>query len=113
METQRAVTDGTAPPPLSATSAEFHLLALDKIHESPSNPRHFFDKAKEAELEASVREKGVLVPIKVRPAEKGYEIVYGARRFRAAMAAGRTVVPALVQVLTDKEVLEEQVIENL
>lgn len=116
MELQTAGKNGSEAlpsPELMPTSAEFQLLALDKIHESPTNPRRFFDTAKEAELEASVREKGVLVPIKVRPAAKGYEIVYGARRFRAARSAGRTVIPALVQVLSDKEVLEEQMIENL
>jgi ParB/RepB/Spo0J family partition protein len=115
METQTVITDGTAPPPLSAisTSAEFQLLPLAKIRESTSNPRRHFDEAKGVELENSVRQKGVLVPIKVRPAEQGYEIVYGARRFRAAQAAGLAVIPSLVQVLTDQQVLEEQVVENL
>jgi ParB/RepB/Spo0J family partition protein len=114
MESQTSVSETATVEP---AGAEFRLLPLDKIHESPSNPRKTFHKVKEAELEASVREKGVLVPIKVRPRPNGtpdgYEIVYGARRFRAALAAGRAVIPALVQVLSDKEVLEEQVVENL
>lgn len=90
---------------------------------SPTNPRKTFDDASMAELTENVRHHGVLQPILTRlwpvaqPYPAGdmplYEIVAGERRYRAAKAAGQTLIPMLVRDLTDKEVLEIQVIENL
>ena len=65
------------------------------------------------ELIDSVRTKGVLVPVLCRPAKDGWELVFGARRLRAAQAAGLAEIPAMVRTMTDREVLEVQVIENL
>lgn len=104
-------------------------IPLASIVPSPTNPRRYFDEAKLAELAASILEKGVLQAILVRPRfDKGtkqsaknhgisvptsaYELVAGERRFRAAKLAGLAEIPARVVELTDREVLEIQVIEN-
>jgi len=92
---------------------EFRMLALDLIEESKTNPRKTFDEKALADLTASVREKGVIVPILVRPVGATFEIVAGARRFRAAKKAGREQIPAIISNLADDQALEAQVIENL
>jgi ParB family transcriptional regulator, chromosome partitioning protein len=92
-------------------------IALDKIAESKTNPRKRFDELKLRELTANVKAHGVLQPILVRPLPNGkadrYELVAGARRYRASKAAGRESIPARVVALTDTEALEIQCIENL
>lgn len=88
-------------------------LSIESIKESGSNPRRHFDPKYLEDLAASIREKGVLQPVLVRLNGKGYELVFGHCRLRAAKAAGLTVIPAIVRELTDQEVLEAQLIENL
>lgn len=88
----------------------FADLPLKSIAESPTNPRKHFGDLRE--LAESIAKKGVLQPILVRPKGKGYELVAGHRRLRAAAAAGLDVVPAMVREMTDEEVLEAQLIEN-
>jgi ParB/RepB/Spo0J family partition protein len=93
----------------------FQLIPLAQIAESKTNPRKTFDKDKLTELAESIREKGVLQPILVRPLSghsPDYELVAGARRFRASLLAGFDSIPAVVRDLTAIEVLELQVIEN-
>lgn len=91
----------------------FRNLALSDLHESALNPRKSFDKERLAELTESVKAKGILQPIVARPNADGFEIVCGARRYRAAKAAGLTEIPTIVRDLNDQEVLEIAVIENL
>ncbi len=91
----------------------FRTVPLDQVIESPANPRRHFDERGLAELTASVQEKGVLVPLLVRPVNGHFEIVAGARRRRAAAAAGLAEVPVLVRELNDDQALEAAVIENL
>lgn len=90
-------------------------MPLAQIAPSPTNPRKRFDKAQLDELAESIRKHDVLQPILLRPnGERDlYEIVAGERRFRAAKAAGLADIPATVRTLTDAEVLEIQVVENL
>jgi ParB family chromosome partitioning protein len=99
------------------------FVPLKSVVESKTNPRKHFDKKALHELALSIAEKGVLVPLLVRPA-KGfdadeapaqmmYEIVAGARRYRAAKEAGADQVPVIVRELDDLQALEVQVIENL
>jgi ParB family chromosome partitioning protein len=76
-------------------------------------PRKTFPPGALAELAASIREKGVLVPVTVRPTPDGYELVAGERRFRAAEAAGLSAIPAVVRKLTDREALEVALVDNL
>ena len=68
-------------------SSAFQYLAIDTIHESANNPRVTFDPARLKELTASIRQHGLIQPITVRPNADGFEIVAGARRFRAAQMA--------------------------
>ena len=92
-------------------------IALAKIRESKTNPRRFFDEAKLAELADNIRQHGVLQPILLRPLPEGeagtYELVAGARRYRASKLAKRESIPATVRELTDAQALELQVIENV
>jgi len=90
-------------------------IPIELIHRNAEQPRQHFDEAELAELEASVRDKGVLQPILVRPSrrEGQYEIVAGERRWRAAQRAGLTAIPALVRVLGDLEAFEIAIIENI
>lgn len=91
----------------------FRMLTIEQLHESSINPRKSFNKERLDELTASVKAKGVLQPLVVRSNADGFEIVCGARRYRAAKAAALTEIPAIVRELTDGEVLEVAVIENL
>jgi ParB family chromosome partitioning protein len=86
-------------------------LKVADIHPS-NNYRKSMDPVKLAELTESVKEQGVLQPITVRSNNKGYEIVFGERRWRAATAAGLLTIPSIVRKLTDKQALEMAIIEN-
>ncbi len=88
-------------------------IPLDAIRLNQQQPRHHMDPRALAQLTASVRERGVLEPVLVRPIEGGYELVAGERRTRAAKDAGLREVPALVLELDDREALEISIIENL
>lgn len=87
------------------------------IHPSPTNPRKTFNPTKMEELTASIAKHGVAQPILVRPhpslGEGQYELVAGERRWRGSQAAGKQSIPVFVRALSDVEVLEIQVIENL
>ncbi len=93
-------------------NAGFQTLALSSIHESTTNPRRTFDESKLAELAASLRTQGLIQPITVRPNSEGYEIVAGARRFRAAHLAEMDEVPVRIVQLSDEQAIEWQLIEN-
>jgi ParB family chromosome partitioning protein len=90
-------------------------IPIELIHRNADQPRQNFDEADLAELEASIRDKGVLQPILVRPSSRDgeYEIVAGERRWRAAQRAGLTAIPALVRTLGDTEAFEIAIIENI
>ncbi len=92
----------------------FEIVQIKKIIPAKNNYRKTFDIKAMEELTASVKAKGVLQPILVRPnGKKGhYEIVAGHRRFSAAEAAGLKEIPVMVKELSDEEALEVQVIEN-
>jgi ParB family chromosome partitioning protein len=89
---------------------------IEKIRPNPNQPRRDFDDNELQDLAASIREKGVIQPLILRPhpVEPGeYEIVAGERRWRAAQLAGLHALPALVRELDDTEVLELAIIENV
>ena len=92
---------------------EFRQLAVDAVHESPTNPRRSFSETSLEELALSVRRHGVLQPILVRPNGEGFNLVAGARRLRAAKLAGCTTIPARVLELDDAQADEATIIENL
>src|SRR5258707_11420570 len=92
---------------------EYVNVPLAELVESTTNPRKTFDEKGLQELAESIRSKGVLLPLLVRPVNGHYEIVAGERRYRASKLAGRDTVPATVRELSDAECLEVQLIENL
>lgn len=98
---------------LPKVGKEVQQVPLAQLRASPYQPRLHMDEGAIAELAASIASKGVLQPILVRPADNGYEIVAGERRFRAARQAGLVTVPAIVRELTDQETLEIAIVENL
>src|SRR5262245_22461995 len=97
-----------------AAHGEQRLLSIDQLHPSGLNPRKDFDTAELVDLAQSIRAKGLVQPIIARPDPAGgYEIVAGERRWRAAQKAAVHTVPVIVRDLTDQEVAEFAVIENV
>jgi ParB family chromosome partitioning protein len=90
-------------------------LPIAMLRANPRNPRKTFDESDLAELVASVRERGVVQAILVRPlaAGAGYEIIAGERRWRAAQKAGLHEVPVAIHDVSDREALELAIIENV
>lgn len=127
----------------TAPVVTFDHIALDLILTSHTNPRQTFDAAKLEELAASIRFASVMQPILVRPLpadrladtalatdasqlllndwahrpkrlpRPAYEIVSGERRYRASILAAQRTIPAMIRAMTDQEVLEAQLVENL
>src|SRR4051812_29671886 len=98
----------------SADDIELRELPVDLVAPNPRQPRRSFDDAALAGLAESVRERGVLQPVLVRPLPGGsYELVAGERRWRAARLAGLPTVPALVRARDDAQALEVALIENM
>jgi ParB family chromosome partitioning protein len=93
-------------------SSAFQYLAIDTIHESTSNPRRTFDEGKLHELAESIRQHGLIQPITVRPNSDGFELVAGARRYRAAQLADLFSIPARIVEVNDAQALEWQLVEN-
>ncbi len=89
------------------------LIPINKIIHSPLQPRREIKEESLKELVASIKEKGVLQPVLVRKSGDNYELVYGHRRFEAARKAGLNEIPAIIRELTDREVLEIAIIENI
>ena len=101
--------------PTPAAQPSYAALSLSTLREHPANARKTFDKAALAELKESIKAKGVITPLLVRPLGEGaeYEIVAGHRRFRAAKSAGLEAVPAIIRELDDNATLEVMLIDNL
>ena len=90
-------------------------VPIERVFPNPDQPRRDFDQTALEDLSASVKEKGILQPLIVRPHKsgQGLEIVAGERRWRAAQLAGLHVVPVIVRDYNDTEVLEVGIIENI
>lgn len=91
-------------------------LPIEAIEPNPDQPRRSFDRAALEDLAASIREKGVIQPLIVRPSPRtvgGFEIVAGERRWRAAQMAQLHELPVLIREFDDTEVLEIAIIENI
>ncbi|MGZ4626972.1 MAG: ParB/RepB/Spo0J family partition protein [Kineosporiaceae bacterium] len=94
--------------------AELRELHVELLAPNPDQPRKRFDQEQLQALSESLRERGVLQPVRVRPRPGGrYEIVAGERRWRAAQLAGLQTIPALVQARDDAQTLEVALIENM
>lgn len=91
-------------------------VPIDLITRNPRNPRKTFDEADLTDLAASIKDRGVVQPILVRRqpgGSKGYEIIAGERRWRAAQKAGLHEIPVVVRDADDREALELAIIENV
>jgi ParB family transcriptional regulator, chromosome partitioning protein len=88
-------------------------ISLKELRPNPYQPRKKFQQEAIDELKESIIEHGILQPIVVRKSIKGYEIVVGERRFRAAKEAKLETVPAVVRELTEQQMMELAVLENL
>jgi ParB family chromosome partitioning protein len=98
----------------SASSGGLSQIRVDSIRPNPQQPRKSFDPVTLGELEQSIRELGVLVPLIVRPLSGGgHELIAGERRWRAAAAARLETVPAIVRAADDRTSLELAIVENL
>ncbi|SDY30562.1 ParB/RepB/Spo0J family partition protein [Salimicrobium album] len=88
-------------------------VSLNKCRPNPYQPRKEFEEEAIEELKTSIEEHGILQPIIVRKSIRGYEIVVGERRFRAAKMAGLEKIPAVVREMTDQQMMELALLENL
>jgi ParB family chromosome partitioning protein len=93
---------------------DLRMIPVELVAPNPKQPRRAFDDAGLEALAGSLRERGVLQPVLVRPVAGGtYELVAGERRWRAAQLAGLETIPALVRARDDAEALEAALIENM
>jgi len=88
-------------------------IPLTQLRANPYQPRKTFEEDAIKELAESIREHGVIQPIVVRQALKGYEIIAGERRFRASQLLGNATIPAVVRTYNDQQVMEIALIENV
>ena len=126
LETKSASPDGTdgpakdAEPTVPRPGGGVFMVAIDRLKRNPDQPRKVFERGAMDDLIASIQQKGVLQPILVRELIDGsgkgmgyYQIVAGERRWQAALKAGLSSIPILVRALSDRDVLEIGVIENV
>ncbi|WP_104991817.1 ParB/RepB/Spo0J family partition protein [Deinococcus sp. NW-56] len=100
-------------PDTAAGGGGVQTVPVGRIVQAAYQPRQVFEPEPLAELAGSIREKGVLQPLLLRPRGENFEIVAGERRWRASQLAGLTEVPAIIRDLGDREALEIAIIENL
>lgn len=98
---------------VAQSQSSFSLLSLSLISPSSYNPRKKIDESELMELASSIKEKGVLQPIVVRPIGERFEVVCGERRYRASLLAENETIPAMVRELSDDEAFEFAITENL
>jgi ParB family chromosome partitioning protein len=106
-EVETVLTDAPVDP------KDVEIILMDQITPNRNQPRKVFDPEKLAALEASIKEHGVIQPILITKEDTGYQIVAGERRWRAAKNIGLKNIPVVVKSLTEKEVAEIALIENL
>ena len=97
----------------NAKESDIGEISLIEIRTNPYQPRKVFDEKSLNELAASILEHGVVVPIIVKKSIKGYELIAGERRTKAAKIAGLKTIPAIVREFTDNEMMEIALVENI
>ncbi|MBP3040002.1 ParB/RepB/Spo0J family partition protein [Bacillaceae bacterium Marseille-Q3522] len=100
-------------PPVDDNEEIVQEISVKEIRPNPYQPRDHFDPAAMEELTQSVKEHGILQPIIVRKSIRGYEIVVGERRFRAAKEAELAKVPVVIRKFSEQQMMELAVLENL
>ncbi len=88
-------------------------IKISEIRSNPYQPRKIFDEEALNELASSIKEHGIVQPIIVKKSIKGYELVAGERRTKAAKIAGLETVPAIVKDFDDEQMMEIALIENI
>ena len=91
----------------------FREIKVDEIEANPYQVRSFWNEQDLAELAQSIKAKGVIQPVIVRPMGSGYQLIAGERRWRAAKMVGLQMVPAIVRPVKDDEMLELALVENI
>lgn len=97
----------------TASARGLRTLTTGQLRPGKFQPRRQFEEEAIADLVESVREKGILQPILVRPVDGGFEIIAGERRWRAAQRAQLHEVPVIIREFSDQEALEVALVENL
>jgi len=93
--------------------ASYFECDIDRIHPNPYQPRREFAEKEMADLADSIKTQGVLQPLLVRESKGGYELIAGERRLRAARKAGVNKVPVILKEITNAELIEISIIENI
>ncbi len=104
---------GPAAGPVAEAKGGVRMVPVHRIQKGPWQPRRRFAEEALKELADSIREKGVLDPVWLRPSGEMFELIAGERRFRAAQVAGLLEIPALLHEVSDLEARELALIENL
>lgn len=100
-------------PDMNESEDSIQEIQINQCRPNPYQPRKTFQADAIEELKESILEYGIIQPLIVRQSIKGYEIVVGERRFRAAKEAGLEVIPVIVKDLTDHKMMEIALLENL
>lgn len=95
------------------TSLGLREIPIDSIEPNPLQPRQYFDTESLQGLVESVRELGILQPVLVRNTDRGFELIAGERRWRAAQRAGLVTIPAIIRSIENVHSLEQALVENL
>lgn len=90
-----------------------NTINIDKIKPNKNQPRKYFDKEKIKSLEESINDHGIVQPIIVRKSNRGYEIIAGERRWRAAKNTNLKEIPCIIKDLDEEKIMEISLIENL
>jgi ParB family chromosome partitioning protein len=92
---------------------DYFLCKIDLIHRNRFQPRQHFPNEELEELSNSIKAQGIIQPLLVRQSDDGYELVAGERRLRAARKAGLKQVPVVIKSVTDAQLLEMSIVENI
>ena len=88
-------------------------IPIKDIRSNPHQPREYFDESALRELSESIKDHGIIEPIIVKKSIKGYDLVAGERRTKAASLAGLETIPAIIRDFTDQQMMEIALIENI
>jgi ParB family chromosome partitioning protein len=99
--------------PETRTPKDYFLCSIDLIHSNRFQPRQHFSEEDLQELSNSIKAQGIIQPLLVRQSDDGYELVAGERRLRAARKAGLAQVPVVIKSITDEQMLEMSIVENI
>lgn len=108
-----ALIPDASPPEVGRRGGGLFSVRIEEISPNRYQPRKTFDDLKISELAASIEESGIIQPLIVRETDDGYELIAGERRLRAAAKAGMETVPVVIKDVSDTEILEMALIENI